>query len=41
MKRILSLALALAPLSAWATPDPADWSAVVEDAKGQTVHWHA
>ena len=41
MKRMLSLALALAPLTAWATPDPTDWDAVVAQAEGQTVHWHA
>lgn len=41
MKRMLSLALALAPLTALATPDPTDWDAVVAQAEGQTVHWHA
>ncbi len=41
MKRMLSLALALAPLSARASPDPADWPTVLEEAQGQTVHWHA
>jgi len=41
MKRMLSLALALAPLTAWAAPDPTDWDAVVAQAEGQTVHWHA
>ncbi|WP_417817560.1 ABC transporter substrate-binding protein [Tritonibacter scottomollicae] len=41
MKRMLSLALALAPLTAWAAPDPTDWDAVVAQAEGQTVQWHA
>jgi len=41
MKRMLSLALALAPLTAWAAPDPTDWDVVVAQAEGQTVHWHA
>ncbi|KUP93986.1 ABC transporter substrate-binding protein [Tritonibacter horizontis] len=41
MKRMLSLALTLVPLTAWADPDPSDWRAVVSQAQGQTVQWHA
>ncbi len=41
MKRMLSLVLALAPITGWADPDPADWDAVLKEARGQTVHWHA
>ena len=38
MRRLLPLALALAlPTAA----QPADWEAVLEEARGQTVHWHA
>lgn len=38
----LCLALALALASpAQAGPDPRDWPAVLEAARGQTVHWHA
>ncbi len=44
MHRILaSIALASVGLSAAHadTPDPQDWDAVVEAARGQTVYWHA
>ena len=34
------LALGLAPVNAQ-TPDPADWPAIQEAARGQTVYWHA
>ncbi|MFD1508462.1 ABC transporter substrate-binding protein [Lacimonas salitolerans] len=34
-------ALALLPGLAWAEPDPADWDAVLEQARGQTVYWNA
>ena len=37
----LSLALTLSAGSAIADPDPADWDAVLEEAKGQTVYWNA
>ncbi len=36
------IAALLAPFPALADdPDPADWNAVVEQAQGQTVYWHA
>ncbi|OIQ31352.1 MAG: ABC transporter substrate-binding protein [Alphaproteobacteria bacterium MedPE-SWcel] len=41
MKRMLSLVLAVWPVVGWADPDPADWDAVLAEAAGQTVHWHA
>ncbi|MEX5729722.1 putative thiamine transport system substrate-binding protein [Rhodovulum iodosum] len=28
-------------LPAWADPDPADWPAVLDEARGQTVYWNA
>lgn len=34
-----SLALAMPAFAQ--TPDPADWPAVLEEARGQTVYWHA
>jgi len=37
----LSLALTLSAGSAIADPDPADWGAVLEEARGQTVYWNA
>jgi putative thiamine transport system substrate-binding protein len=41
MKRLL-LALALfVAAPALADPDPRDWPAVLEEARGQTVYWHA
>ncbi|MFO6463574.1 ABC transporter substrate-binding protein [Jannaschia sp. KMU-145] len=39
--RLLTAALTLAALPAFADPDPADWDAVTAAAKGQTVYWHA
>lgn len=42
MKRILSLMAGLAiGTAAFADPDPADWDAVLEEARGQTVFWNA
>jgi putative thiamine transport system substrate-binding protein len=42
MKRFLSaVALAVLGLPAAAQPDPASWGAVLAEAKGQTVYWHA
>jgi putative thiamine transport system substrate-binding protein len=42
MRRLLSAALlALAALPAAAQPDPQDWEAVLAEAQGQTVYWHA
>ena len=38
--RALAAALLLATPAA-AQPDPADWEAVLAEARGQTVHWHA
>ncbi|WP_194097616.1 ABC transporter substrate-binding protein [Marivivens aquimaris] len=37
---LLALAL-IAPTALWAETDPADWDAVLEVAKGQTVYWNA
>lgn len=31
----------IAPSISFADPDPSDWPAVLEEAKGQTVYWHA
>ncbi|WP_298432855.1 ABC transporter substrate-binding protein [uncultured Jannaschia sp.] len=39
--RLLTAALTLAALPAFADPDPADWDAVTAAADGQTVYWHA
>jgi len=39
--RSVLLAALLTPALAAATPDPADWEAVLEEARGQTVYWHA
>ncbi|SFI25901.1 ABC transporter substrate-binding protein [Jannaschia pohangensis] len=42
MSRFAPLVLAaLLAAPAFADPDPADWQAVTEAAKGQTVYWHA
>jgi putative thiamine transport system substrate-binding protein len=38
---LLSLALALSGAAAHATPDPANWDSVLDEAKGQTVYWNA
>ncbi|MGF1554179.1 MAG: ABC transporter substrate-binding protein [Paracoccaceae bacterium] len=37
----LVLALVAGPLAAGPAPDPADWDAVLAEAEGQTVYWHA
>ena len=37
----LPLAALLASPTTLAAPDPGDWQAVVEEAHGQTVYWHA
>lgn len=37
----LALAAALALPAVAAPPDPADWPAVLAEARGQTVYWHA
>ncbi len=43
MTRLLFAALATATfaLPAAAQPDPANWQAVLDEARGQTVYWHA
>jgi putative thiamine transport system substrate-binding protein len=42
MKHLLAAAaLALTALPAAAQPDPANWDAVLAEARGQTVYWHA
>ncbi|WP_371037944.1 ABC transporter substrate-binding protein [Rhodosalinus sp. FB01] len=41
MPRLLAALLAALPASALADPDPADWDAVLEEARGQTVYWNA
>ncbi|KPP89306.1 MAG: ABC-type uptake system substrate-binding component YnjB [Rhodobacteraceae bacterium HLUCCA08] len=41
MIRPLALAAALLPTLAQAQTDPADWDAVLEAARGQTVYWNA
>ena len=38
---IAPLALSLLGAPATAAPDPSDWPAVLEEAQGQTVYWHA
>jgi putative thiamine transport system substrate-binding protein len=38
---LLAAAAALLTLPALAEPDPADWDAVLAEARGQTVFWHA
>jgi putative thiamine transport system substrate-binding protein len=38
---LLAAGVTLAALPALADPDPADWDAVLETARGQTVFWHA
>ncbi len=37
----LATLLAALPGAALAAPDPADWEAVLAEARGQTVYWHA
>ncbi|SFS19447.1 ABC transporter substrate-binding protein [Yoonia litorea] len=41
MKHLAVLAALLTPLPAIANPDPSDWTAVTEEAEGQTVFWNA
>ncbi len=41
MKHIAVIAAMLAPLPAAADPNPADWDAVLAEARGQTVYWNA
>lgn len=41
MSAAASVLAACLALPAAAQPDPAEWSAVLEEAKGQTVYWHA
>ena len=41
MKHLAFLAALLAPLPLAAQTDPADWDAVLEAARGQTVYWNA
>ncbi len=41
MRKLALAAALLAPLAAFADPDPADWDAVLEEARGQTVFWNA
>ena len=41
MIRTLMIAAGLVPGLAFAQPDPADWDAVLDEARGQTVYWNA
>ncbi len=41
MKHLAILAALIAPVAALANPNPADWDAVLADAKGETVYWNA
>ncbi|MEN8896482.1 MAG: ABC transporter substrate-binding protein [Yoonia sp.] len=41
MKHLAILAALIAPVSAFADPNPADWDAVKAEAAGQTVYWNA
>ncbi len=41
MKHLAVLAALIAPLPALADIDPSDWDAVLTEARGQTVYWHA
>ncbi len=41
MKPLALLAALALPAAALAAPDPADWKAVLAEAEGQTVYWHA
>ncbi|MCR9067713.1 MAG: ABC transporter substrate-binding protein [Rhodobacteraceae bacterium] len=42
LARLAAAALiAAAPVAQAQSPDPADWSGVLEEARGQTVFWHA
>ena len=39
--RLLPILVALLPTATLAAPDPSNWDAVLEEAQGQTVYWHA
>ena len=41
MKYLAALAVVLPTLALAQDPDPSDWSAVTEEARGQTVYWNA
>jgi putative thiamine transport system substrate-binding protein len=41
MKRTLAAAVVALPCLALAEPNPADWDAVLDEARGQTVYWNA
>lgn len=41
MKRLALIAALIVPTVAVADPNPADWDAVLGEAKGQTVYWNA
>lgn len=41
MKHLPLLAALISPIAAFASPDPADWDAVLAEAQGQTVYWSA
>ena len=41
MKLLFLVAAFCGPAAAFAEPDPSDWNAVLEEADGQTVYWHA
>lgn len=41
MKHLALIAALTTPITAFATPDPSDWDAVLAEADGQTVYWNA
>lgn len=41
MKNLTILAALIAPVAALSDPNPADWDAVLAEAKGETVYWNA
>ncbi len=41
MKYLTILAALISPMAALADPPPADWDAVLAEAKGETVYWNA
>jgi putative thiamine transport system substrate-binding protein len=41
LKHLFAAAVAVLPALSWAEPDPADWPAVLDEARGQTVYWNA
>lgn len=41
MKHLALIAALAVPTLAFATPDPSDWDAVLDEANGQTVFWNA